>query len=86
MPVKGFRPGAPLPATINYRNWRPERRRYSVKLSPPNKDERTDMSKIATTLVSLYDWLSRPALSERERMQRQIAEPRNNVRSYACFG
>lgn len=44
------------------------------------------MSKIATTLVSLYDWLSRPALSERERMQRQIAEPRNNLRSYACFG
>lgn len=41
------------------------------------------MSKIATTLVSWYAWLSSPALSERERVQRQITAARNYYRRHA---
>ncbi len=43
------------------------------------------MSKIATTLVSWYDWLSSPALSERERVQRQIAASRSVIRAHTAL-
>ncbi len=53
------------------------------KISTANEDARTDMSKIATTLVSWYAWLSSPALSERERVRRQITASRNYYRRHA---
>ena len=43
------------------------------------------MSKIATTLVSWYDWLSSPALSERERVQRQIAASRSVILAHTAL-